>query len=60
MWVVFGEMGQQPNFLLDEASIAKFYHITNKNILTSYPQTQSQGIALPVRIVAKLSGESRN
>ena len=44
MWVVFGKMGQQPNFLPDEASITKFYYITNKNILTSYAHAQSLGI----------------
>lgn len=44
MWLFLVQRGQQPNFPPDEASITKFYYLTDENTLTSYPQTQSQGI----------------
>ena len=43
-WLVLVQMGQQPKFPPEEASVTDFYYITNENTLTSYLQTQSQVI----------------
>ena len=46
MWLLLVQVGQQPNFPPDEASITDFYYIMKEDTatLTLYPQTQSQGI----------------